>query len=499
MVATLLTVIYQRPVGKENLSREGKIYRLSPCMEDLNLTAQAATLTQDQGLIEQGGIEQVPESKRTETRVWHLGATWFSANWVVPTVVVGALTLFFNLNLASAFIAIVLFNLLGALPVGYFSTFGPLTGLRQMVMTRFSFGWDGASFMAILNMAACLGWSVVNVVIGASLLQSGAGWDFNISVLLLTLLTCAVSVFGYKYVHNYERYVIVPTTIFFLALVYYAAPHLNVGNSFGSFTWAGFLLMGGAVYGFATGWSSYAADYTVKYSPSVGGFRIFRSAYLGVVLACILLETLGALLVTSVADWGNAFGSTGVGGLLAAVLAPAGGLGSLLLVLLGLTVVANNIPNDYSFGLSTQVVSERLHKFPRYGWTLIGAIIYALIAISLGPSIGPTFESYLLIIAYWLGPWVAIVVWEDLIRRHSYADRNYQNASKLPKSWPAVVSFLIGMVGVLLGASQQLYTGPVASWLGGADVGFELGFVFALVAYVILSRRTAIAEPWRYT
>lgn len=47
-------------------------------------------------------------------------------------------------------------------------------------------------------------------------------------------------------------------------------------------------------------------------------------------------------------DWATAYNDGSVGGLLGAVLAPVGGFGKFCLVLLALSIVANNIPNNYS-------------------------------------------------------------------------------------------------------------------------------------------------------
>ena len=61
----------------------------------------------------------------------------------------------------------------------------------------------------------------------------------------------------------------------------------------------------------------------------------------------------------------------------------------MLLVLLALSVVANNIPNDYSLGLSVQVFGKAFQQIKRYFWTLIGAVIYMAIAI-VGSRTSPT-------------------------------------------------------------------------------------------------------------
>jgi purine-cytosine permease-like protein len=41
-----------------------------------------------------------------------------------------------------------------------------------MTISRFSFGWLGAIIMAFFNLAACIGWSAVNVIVGGQLVAS---------------------------------------------------------------------------------------------------------------------------------------------------------------------------------------------------------------------------------------------------------------------------------------------------------------------------------------
>ena len=84
---------------------------------------------------------------------------------------------------------------------------------------------------------------------------------------------------------------------------------------------------------------------------------------------------------TTYSPWATKFSGGLVGDLLAAVVSPLGGFGTLILVLLALSVVANNIPNDYSLGLSVQVFGRPFQRVKRYVWTLIGAIIYVSIAL----------------------------------------------------------------------------------------------------------------------
>lgn len=45
------------------------------------------------------------------------------------------------MGLRDAALTIIFFNLLTTIPVAYFSTWGPKLGLRQLTLSRFSFGY----------------------------------------------------------------------------------------------------------------------------------------------------------------------------------------------------------------------------------------------------------------------------------------------------------------------------------------------------------------------
>lgn len=69
---------------------------------------------------------------------------WLSANMVVSSFAIGVLgKSLFELGFVDAILTVLFFNLLGIMPVCFFSTFGPVFGLRQMIISRFWFGWHG--------------------------------------------------------------------------------------------------------------------------------------------------------------------------------------------------------------------------------------------------------------------------------------------------------------------------------------------------------------------
>src|SRR6266487_739867 len=450
--------------------------------------------------IETHGIERVSPAKRSDVRIFNNFTMWLSANLSIPTVALGALAVpIFQLGFWDSVIAIIIFNVLGVLPVAFFSTLGPKLGLRQMTISRFSFGWVGAMIMAVFNVLACIGWSTVNVIVGGQIVASlshGAipRWA---GILIIAILTTLVSIYGYKYVHRYERYAWIPMAVIFAILFVVGVPKFTIvpTPAMSIATIASLVSFGGAIYGFATGWSSYAADYNVNQPEEVPASRIFWLTFLGVTIPCILLETLGMALTTVAAYKGKSGGD-----LLAAALQPLGGFGNLLLVLLALSVIANNIPNDYSLGLSMQVLGKSFQRVNRAVWTLIWAVVYIIIAISLAGNFNETLNSFILLVADWLSPCSIILILEHFVFRHGrYNVDDWNTRSRLPLGWAAIVSMVIGLFGVFLGAAQVIAigstsipaVGPIANLFNppyGMDIGFELGLVFAAISYLILRR-----------
>lgn len=442
--------------------------------------------------LEAHGIERVSPETRTHVRIFDNFTMWLSANLVISTIGVGAIAIpFLHLGFWDSFVIILIFNALGVLPVAFFSTLGPKLGLRQMTISRFSFGWIGGIIMAIFNVAACIGWSAVNVIIGGQLVSSLSHQAIPpwAGVLIIAILTTLVSLYGYRYIHGYERFAWIPMAILFVIMCIAAAPNFRPvsPSAVGLAEVASLITFGGAVYGFATGWSSYAADYTVNQPEETPPARVFWLTFLGVFLPCVLLETFGVAL-TSVPAWATKYANGGgnIGDLLNAAVGPLGGVGVAVLILLALSVIANNVPNDYSLGLSIQVLGGPFQRTHRAVWTLIGAVIYVAIALPASANFALTLQSFLFIIAYWLGPWAIILVLEHFVfRRGKYNVTEWNTFSKLPIGWAAIVAMAVGLIGVALGASQEQYVGLIAKGIQ-MDIGFELGIVFAAIAYLIL-------------
>ncbi|EQB51575.1 NCS1 nucleoside transporter [Colletotrichum gloeosporioides Cg-14] len=449
--------------------------------------------------VEQRGIERVPEDERTDDAIMNVGTMWGSANMVVSSFAIGVLAIpVFSLGFADTALTIVFINFLGVLPVCFFSTFGPKFGLRQMVLSRYWYGYYVVKLVAVFNILACLGWSAVNSIVGAQLFNAVnhdmPGWAGIIIIALSTLVICT---FGYRIVHTYERFSWIPCFIIFLIVLGVFAHSGNFNNMLplntGPSEAGSVLSFAASVFGFATGWTSYAADYTCYYPPSTSRMRVFLVTFSGLFLTLCFTELLGAAVMTaSVNDptFSAAYADSGIGGLLAAVLVPKlGGFGQFCLVILALSIIANNCPNIYSVSLSLQVLSRHTARVPRWIWVFAGTGVYIAISIPGYDRFEAWLENFMLIIAYWLAIYEGISITDHVVFRRGlggYDIEDYDDPSRLPPGLAAFVAFLMGVMGAVLGMSQTWFTGPIGKLAGGAfggDIGFELAFSFAAVSY----------------
>ncbi|KAG8989788.1 purine-cytosine permease [Tulasnella sp. JGI-2019a] len=458
-----------------------------------------AVLWLDKFGVEVRGIERVPPNERNHTTIYDVMALWGSANLTISTFSLGTLgNSIWYLGLTDATLTILFFNLFCTLPVALFSTWGKSTGLRQMVITRFSYGRWGVYFPVLLNCIACIGWSTINTIVGASTLRAVSDTHKlpnAVGIIIIALLTVFVALFGYKYVHAFERYASIPIVVIFLIMLGEGAPHFTTGyGGSGPVEAASVLSFGSAIAGFALGWTSLAADYTVNFPENTSNLKVFLYTYVGLNVPLILVEFLGAAMMSTFTEkttWGDDYTDGGLGGLLGAPLSPLGGFGKFLLVLLALSIVANNIPNMYSFALTFQVFGRHAQSIPRVFLVVLGTIIYIILAIIGASHFEEALNTLLTVLSYWLAIYTIVLIEEHYIFRggsfSNYDLDSYNKNDLLPRGYAALLSTGFGIMGAVLGMSQTWYVGVIAKKIGdpiyGGDIGFELSGSFAAVTY----------------
>ncbi|KAG7193433.1 purine-cytosine permease [Scheffersomyces spartinae] len=448
------------------------------------------------------GIERISDDERTQASVFAAGSMWLSANLVIATFSLGTLGItVFGLSFWQCVLVILSFSFMGAFSVAFFSCFGPKFGLRQMLLSRYFVGNFTCRIFSLINMIACVGWGAVNIMAAAQLLHivnNGAlpPW---VGCIILVALTIIVTFFGYHVIHIYEKWSWVPNAICFIAIIARMAKSktFTYGTTVGGVTTAGNVLsFGGAVYGYATGWTTFAADYTVYQPKSYPTWKIFFGVLGGLMFPLCFTMILGAACATGTLTnerWNELYSKNAVGGLVYAVLVEESlhGFGQFLCVLLALSTVANNIPNMYSIALSAQSVWNPLIKVPRIVWTIAGNLVTLAICIPAYYEFEDVMHNFMNLIAYYLGIYQAISYSEHFIyRKGKFANYDYMNYLD-PKSYAAgyagTFAFFVGIAGCVLGMNQVWYQGVIGKKIGdyGGDIGFEMGLGFAFIAYNI--------------
>ncbi|KAL5513838.1 FCY21 [Sanghuangporus vaninii] len=462
-----------------------------------------AVLFIDKYGVEVRGIERIrPEdrSARSFADLLDAATMWLAANSTISTYSLGTLAVStFQLGLKEACLTILFFNLLSTAPVAYFAVFGPRLGLRQMTITRFSFGHYFALLPIVLNGIACIGWSTINSIVGGQALRAVSNTNKipeAAAIVIIALMTLVFALFGYRYVHLYERYSWIPMAIILIVSLGLSAKYMRSGpfSGSGEVVAANILSFGAAIVGFGLGWCSLAADYSVNLPEDVNGAAVFWLTYAGLNLPCILIECLGAAAATVTReDWQAQYTEGGVGGLLMATLSPAGGFGRFLQVILALSIVGNNIPNMYSFALTFQNLGVQMQKIPRVFLVLLGTVIYIILAIVGANHFEEWLDTLLVFLSYWLAIYATILIEEHLIFRKglwaNYNPDDYDSPRHLPLGLAAAVAAGFGVMGAVFGMATTWYIGILGRKIGdpafGGDIGFELSFAFSAITYPI--------------
>lgn len=462
--------------------------------------AQSVSVAHDQGnaadaVFEQHGIEPVAPDARYGTAFSQF-RVWFGANAVVSSLFLGALgPIAFSLGFWSSFTSIALGTIVAALAVGFLSTLGPRTGMVQILFSRFTFGYWVGRFFGLFNAFYCYAWSAVNLVtgvaalrlvfvlIGVKALGTGNG-SYALWVIVIALLTTVVSVLGYNLVHGWEKWSTYASIVVFAAItVAILAHHPNAGKTAvsGAPYWKNWFGMALVSFGFGIGWVPYVSDYSRKLPRDVSERAVFLFSFLGLTLSAVWVESLGALITTT------AFKSVSSTDIVHGIPAILGNNGWVVigLLIVGLSTVSNNIPNDYTGGLSIQAAGIHI---PRWIGTAIGGTLSALVAIFFLQNFASKLQEFLLILAYWVGAWFVLVAYNYVKRGGRYDPGSWDAPAALPSGAGPTIAFVAAIVAAWIG----MFPGPDVSWnklgqgLIGTNIGVDFGFILAIVTALVI-------------
>ncbi|KAK4495603.1 hypothetical protein PRZ48_012871 [Zasmidium cellare] len=444
------------------------------------------------GAIESNGIQPVPEEERNDVRVFNIFTVWFTLSTNLLPIVTGMVgTLSYGLSLRDAALIILFFCMLCTVPTAYLATLGPKTGMRQMVQARFSFGYYLVSIPVILNLATLTGFVIIDSVIGGLTLSSVTSGSLTptIGIVIVDILALLIAFCGFRILHQYERYAWIPALIALVVATGCGGSHLRDQAPTEPATAQTVLSFAGLVAGFLIPWAALASDFAIYMPPNTPSTKIFAYTYTGLCLPTILLMILGAAIGGAVPPnptWQAGYDATSAGGILAAMLEPAGGFGKFLVVLLSLSILGNISATMYSISLNFQLLVPWLARIPRAVFCIIITAIAIPVSIRAAVSFFHSLENFIGIIGYWSAAFVAVVTSEHIIFRKSnpaeYDHLAWNDSTLLPSGVPAILAAVLSFGLIIPCMNQVWYTGPIAVHTG--DIGFEMALVVTGILYI---------------
>jgi NCS1 family nucleobase:cation symporter-1 len=436
--------------------------------------------------VEGHGIEPIPEANRygSLSRVF---TVWFPINLVPAAFFLGTLATldFIGLGFWTGLAAIIVGNVIGAAVVGLLATMGPRTGMAQIPLSRFPFG-KAIVVPGLINWLSTIAWDAINSIFGAGaiVVLTGGALPFWLALVIIVAFQVGLSIIGYEAIHTYERYAAIGLGILFAVVTVALLPKANFALADQAAAGLGtFVLMTTIVASFTLAWALYASDYT-RYLPSNSPPRtIFLYTFAATALGAVWIETLGLAVATSL----------GSGDRMQQINDLVGGglIGALAMVAVVFGTVAVNAVNDYTGSLSLLAAGVRV-------WRPISAVVVGVLAFFATlwlyyNDFAQAFENYLLIITYWIGPWVAIVLVDWYLRKGKFDTSLVRDFARLASGRNALIALVVGFVVSIPFFNQSLYFGPGAEALGGADIAYVVGFVVAGLVYWVIERASPTA------
>ncbi len=443
--------------------------------------------------VEPGGVEYIALKER-HGKPFDLFPTWMSPNLEFATVFIGVIAVAFEgLNLWQAALAIIIGTGLGSIAHAVLSSWGPKFGVPMMIVSRGPFGFLGNILPAALNgLTASFGWFIVNSVSGAFALQSlfpSISLPFWLAFLVIVVVQVLIATLGHNLIHVFERWALPVLGIVFIVACFYIFVNGHYGYSPQPVP-GGWLLAFTAAFGYAVGWNPFAADYTRYMAPTVNRNMVGFWAGFGVFLSCVVLEMAGAVLVTvSGTDF---FKGIPTAQLQKAMPDP---IYYLTLLCIAIGAVAANAINIYSGTMSLVALGIREMGLTLRQRRAALAIIVGVIGFALGVYFqaqvapGSKYETFLLLISYWIAPWLAVMFVDYWLRRGDYGDESMFYKSTYNR-WQGVVAMAVGLVvSVYFFANDfGLYVGPVPNNNPNfGDITFIVGFGLTAVLYYVFN------------
>jgi purine-cytosine permease-like protein len=386
--------------------------------------------------------------------------------------------------------------------MAFHSAQGPHLGLPQMIQSRPQFGYIGALLVWLFAYLQYAGFNIFNTILAGQAMDTTAHGGVKLWIVVSTVLALLIAVIGYDFIHRVERYLTYGFLVFFgiLTIALFTLSYPKGSFDLGAFKTTPFLLQFGVTGGYQISWAIYVSDYSRYLPPGVTVRKTFLWTYWGSALGAIWLMGIGAVL----ASWaGKGFDT--IKSLNASGDHVFSGFGAIVLIFSATGLVSVTALNMYGGSLTFISAIDSFKKVrPTLGVRLLTISVTAAISLVLAllsnESFLSNFENFLLIILYLFIPWTAVnLVDYYVVRRGHYAIAEIFNPRGMYGrwGWRGVLSYLVGFGAMSPFFATELYTGPGATALGGADISLFVGLPVAGVLYFLLARSIDVEAETR--
>ncbi|WP_088067377.1 purine-cytosine permease family protein [Gottfriedia luciferensis] len=437
--------------------------------------------------VEKRTLEFIPEDER-HGNARSLFSIWFSANMQITTLVTGALAVVFGLNLFWGVTAIVIGNLLGAIFMASHSVQGPKLGIPQMIQSRAQFGVIGAVVPLVIVILMYMGFFASSGVLGAQAISSAFSLPVNAGIIILSIVTLLITLFGYDLIHKMEKYFAIIFTIVFIIVTYKALslPMSSTMFSIGHTKIGPFLLMVSIAATWQLTYAPYVADYSRYLPTNTSSVKTFVYTYAGTVIGTVWMMSLGVLLSLAIPKFLDN-SSTGLANLV------GNQFSVIIYLVIVLGVLAVNVLNLYGAFMSITTTLEAFTNLKatektRFWLVFLTVIIGTSLSIWGKGNFLHNFESFILLLSYFMVPWTAINLIDYYLL--SMGEFNIQDVFNVNGqygrfNWTAIIAYFVAVILEIPFVNAEMYEGPIAKALNGTDIAWVIGLLIPLLFYYL--------------
>lgn len=413
------------------------------------------------GAIETRSIDWIPTGER-RGKVHHQAPFWFTGNFVLTTMVTGFLGPANGLSAGWSVLAAVAGACFGTLFMCFHANQGPTMGLPQMIQSRAQFGSRGALVPFVAVIFVYIGFNVFNTILATSGFKTvfaGPNWLWYLGLMVAAIV---IAVVGFDLMMVVQRWLTYLLIVVFGVLTVYALSTLHLNAAVpdgGKFSLTVFLMQFAAAAGYQISYAVYVSDYSRYLPENTSAKHVIWWTYLGAAGSSVWLMSLGAVLAS-------------------------------------IALVTIMSVNAYGASLTSMSALDAFRPItPTVRLRVLGIALTSLVAfvvaLSLPEGYLESFNTFVLLMLYFLIPWTAVnLVDFYFVRRGHYSIVDIFRPDGIYGrwSWRGLAAYFLGMAAMVPFISLHFYVGPIAKLLGGVDISFLVGLAVSGVAYYVLTR-----------